>query len=41
MRGGVNSYDLYHIYSSEDRTILNKIIEENIEATKKAQMPLL
>lgn len=41
MRGGVNSYDLLNFYSSEDRTIMNKIIEENIESTKKSQMPLL
>lgn len=41
MRGGVSSYDLFHVYSSEDRSIMNKIIEENIETTKKAQMPLL
>ncbi len=41
MRGGVNSQDLFHIYSYEDRLIMNKIIEENIEATKKSGMNLI
>lgn len=41
MRGGVNSQDLFHIYGYEDRQILNQIIKENIETTKKTQMPIL
>ena len=41
MRGGVNSQDLFHIYSYEDRLIMNKIIEENIEATKKTGLNLI
>lgn len=41
MRGGVTSYELFYIYSYEDRSILNKIIKENIENTKNNKMPLL
>jgi len=41
MRGGVSSYDLFNIYSYEDRQIISEIIKENIEATKNARMPLL
>lgn len=41
MRGGVNSQDLFHIYGYEDRQIMNQIIKENIETTKKTQMPIL
>jgi hypothetical protein len=41
MRGGVSSQDLFHVYSYEDRTIMNDIIKDNIEATKAAKMPLL
>lgn len=41
MRGGVSSQDLFHIYSYEDRTIMNDIIKDNIEATKAAKMPLV
>ncbi len=41
MRGGVSSQDLFHIYSYEDRQIINEIIKDNIETTKKTQMPLL
>jgi len=41
MRGGVNSQDLFHIYGYEDRQIINQIIKENIETTKKTQMPIL
>ena len=41
MRGGVNSMDLFHVYSYEDRKIINDIIKENIEATKTSRMPLL
>jgi hypothetical protein len=41
MRGGVSSEDLFHIYSYEDRMIINEIIKENIETTKKSGMPIL
>jgi hypothetical protein len=41
MRGGVSSQDLFHIYSYEDRQIINEIVKDNIETTKKTQMPLL
>jgi hypothetical protein len=41
MRGGVSSLDLFHIYSVEDRSIINKIISENIDLTKKTGMAIL
>jgi hypothetical protein len=41
MRGGVTSQDLFHIYSYEDRMIINEIIKENIEATKKSGLSLV
>jgi hypothetical protein len=41
MRGGVTVNDLLHIYSYDDRQMMYSIINENIEATKIAQMPLL
>lgn len=41
MRGGVSSQDLFHIYSYEDRILMNEIIKENIEATKKSGMAIL
>jgi hypothetical protein len=41
MRGGVSSEDLFHIYSYEDRMIINEIVKENIETTKKSGMPIL
>lgn len=41
MRGGVNSQELFHIYSYEDRMIMNEIIKENIEATKKSGLSLI
>ncbi|NBR61956.1 MAG: hypothetical protein EBT86_10000 [Actinobacteria bacterium] len=41
MRGGVTSYELFHVYSSEDRAILNDIIKNNIENTKKSGLPLI
>jgi hypothetical protein len=41
MRGGVSSNDLFWVYSVEDREILNKIIKDNIDTTKKAGMPLV
>jgi hypothetical protein len=41
MRGGVNSMDLFHVYSHEDRQIMSSIIKENIETTKNTKMPLI
>jgi hypothetical protein len=41
MRGGVSSEDLFHRYSHEDRVILNEIIKDNIELTKKSGLSLL
>jgi len=41
MRGGVNINDLFDRYSTEDIEIISTIVNENIEATKKSQMPLL
>jgi len=41
MRGGVSSNDLFHHYSYEDRAIINEIIKDNIEATKKSGLNLV
>jgi hypothetical protein len=41
MRGGVTVNDLMFIYSFEDREAMYAVINDNIEATKAAQMPLL
>ena len=41
MRGGVSSYDLFQVYSAEDRNIMNAIIKENIENTKSTKMALM
>lgn len=41
MRGGVSSNDLFHVYSIEDRNIMNAIIKENIENTKTTKMALM
>lgn len=41
MRGGVTVNDLLHNYTNEDREMIYTIINENIEATKISQMPLL
>jgi hypothetical protein len=41
MRGGVSSQDLFHIYSYEDRQIMNAIIKDNIEATKNSRLALI
>jgi hypothetical protein len=41
MRGGVNSDDLFHKYSYEDRVIINEIVKDNIEITKKTGMNLI
>jgi hypothetical protein len=41
MRGGVSSEELFHVFSYEDRQIMNEIIKDNIEATKKSRIGLL
>jgi len=41
MRGGVSINDLMDRYTSEDRDIMYNIIKENIETTKKTQLPLI
>ncbi len=41
MRGSVNSTDLFHLYSNEDRLIISEIVKENIEITKKSGMPII
>ena len=41
MRGGVSSEDLLWKYSVEDREIMSKVIESNVENTKNSKMPLL
>jgi hypothetical protein len=41
MRGGVTADQLLYQYSVEDRTIMNSIIKDNIEATKKSGMSLI
>jgi hypothetical protein len=38
MRGSL-SYDDAMILSNEDRNLINKIIKDNLEATKKSGMP--
>jgi hypothetical protein len=41
MRGGVGMEELLHIYSHEDRAMINSIINDNIKTTIEARMPLL
>jgi hypothetical protein len=41
MRGGVTSEQLFHVYSAEDRKIINDIVNDNIELTKSSGLPLL
>jgi len=38
MRGGV-SYDESMMLSAEERQVIAKIIEDNMDATKKSQLP--
>ena len=35
MRGGVTADQMFYLYGYEDRSIMNNIIKENIELTKK------
>jgi hypothetical protein len=41
MRGGVTSYELFNVYSKEDRDIIDKIIKDNLDLTKKTGMNFL
>jgi len=41
MRGGVTVNDLLHVYSYDDRQMIYLVINENIEATKLTQLPLV
>lgn len=41
MRGGVTVNDLLYMFSFDDREAMYKVIEDNIEATKTTQMPLI
>ena len=41
MRGGVQVTDLMYLLSYEDRVIMNEIVKENIEITKKSGMNLI
>lgn len=41
MRGGVTANELFNSLSYEDRMIINDIIKDNIEATKKTGMNLI
>lgn len=38
MRGGVSYEDILNM-SNQERTSLNEIVEQNLETTKKTQMP--
>tara|TARA_Y100001970_G_scaffold193744_1_gene235466 strand:- start:18792 stop:18914 length:123 start_codon:yes stop_codon:yes gene_type:complete len=40
MRGGLTLNEAYQL-PPQDRDIINKIVEENVENTKKARMPLI
>tara|TARA_B110000503_G_scaffold44691_1_gene72976 strand:+ start:2499 stop:2624 length:126 start_codon:yes stop_codon:yes gene_type:complete len=41
MRGGVDSHILMYNTDIDDIQVLNTVVEENIETTKKSGMPLL
>lgn len=41
MRGGVDSSELFYNTDISDLEIMDKIVEENIEATKKTQLPMV
>ena len=41
MRGGVSINDLLYSYSYEDRQSIYTVINENMEATKDTQLPLI
>lgn len=41
MRGGVNINDLFNRYGFEDREMIRQVINDNVELTKKTQMPII
>jgi len=41
MRGGVNAIDLFYTFGYEDRVIINAIIKDNIDNSKKTGMNLI
>lgn len=41
MRGSFTYSDVMYSISLEDKEIITKIIEENIEATSKTKLPLI
>ena len=41
MRGGVTSNELFYQYSKEDRDIIDNIIKDNIELSKKTGINFL
>ncbi len=41
MRGAFSYEDVMYKISAEDKEIMNKIAEENIEQTSKTKMPLI
>jgi hypothetical protein len=41
MRGGVTSEALFYDTDLDDLEVLSKVIQENIETTKKTGMPLV
>lgn len=41
MRGGLDVHNLMSDTDLEDISIINKVVEENIETVKKTNMPLL
>lgn len=41
MRGGVDTHKLMHDTDIEDLGILSKIVDENIELSKKANTPII
>ena len=41
MRGGVDSHNLLYETDIDDLSILDKIVSENIELSKKAGTPLI
>jgi hypothetical protein len=41
MRGGVSTDQLLHQFGPEDRSLMTNVINDNIEATKASQMPLV
>lgn len=41
MRGGVSVNDLMNTYSYEDRDLIYKIIEDNIELSRITQQPFI